>query len=122
MYEYFVGTQIAPGDGSFATTLRQDMHLTIDDMIACVPYAMGDVNVCGQASSLPYDAAAALVIRHSIKVVTYCCYWDAEQMQTTQQILSRIDRAIGLQPVAACKDELAPLKAGMKMQPFAVLL
>ncbi|KAJ4303882.1 hypothetical protein N0V88_001480 [Collariella sp. IMI 366227] len=46
--------------------LEMDVVVVIDDILACVPYALGDVGPGGLPSTVAHDGAAAIVIAHRI--------------------------------------------------------
>lgn len=69
--------------------LETNIRLAIDDMLYCVPFAMGDRGPDGSPVSVPQDGAAALVVFQPIRLVTYCAYATAEQRRAGQDILNR---------------------------------
>ncbi|KAK9791695.1 hypothetical protein SCARD494_07484 [Seiridium cardinale] len=76
--------------------LKQNIGSTIDDMLRSVPFAMGDLDANGHPVSMPHDGAAALVILQPIRLVTYCPFATKQQKSNSQDILDRINRAIGV--------------------------
>jgi hypothetical protein len=76
--------------------LEQSMRSTVDDMLWCVPFAMGDLDSKGRSVSMPHDGAAALVIHQPLRLVAYCPYATAEQRTRGQDILNRMNSSIGL--------------------------
>ncbi|KAI3318857.1 hypothetical protein HD806DRAFT_511171 [Xylariaceae sp. AK1471] len=87
--------------------LEQSIRLTIDDMLCCVPFAMGDLGPEGQSVSMPHDGAAALVIIQPVKLVTYCAYATPEQRKCGQDILGRMKSAIGLRSATSYEEQVA---------------
>ncbi|KAI0419670.1 hypothetical protein F5X98DRAFT_334648 [Xylaria grammica] len=82
--------------------LKQNIRLTIDDMLYCVPFAMGDLG----PSKSP-DGAAALVVFQPIRLVTYCVYATPEQRQSSQAILTRMKSAIGIKSATSWEQQVA---------------
>lgn len=80
----------------YIPVLEQDVHKTIDDIISSVPYALGDVDPSGVPASMPYDGAAAIIIAHSIRLVSNCAYATSDQLEKAKSILIRIKSAIGI--------------------------
>ncbi|KAF5025490.1 hypothetical protein F66182_2395 [Fusarium sp. NRRL 66182] len=76
--------------------LESDVRKTIDDMLVSVPYALGDVDAKGMPSTMKHDGAAAIIIVHSIRLVTHCTYATASQLQSAEIILNRMNSAIGV--------------------------
>ncbi|KAI1309563.1 hypothetical protein F5Y03DRAFT_65523 [Xylaria venustula] len=89
--------------------LQKNIRLAIDDMLYCVPFAMGDLGPDGRPVSVPQDGAAALVVFQPIRLVTYCAYATVEQRRCGQEILDRMKSAIGIR--AAISWEKAALSA-----------
>ncbi len=69
--------------------LEKNIRLVIDDMLYCVPFAMGDLGPPDGSPVYTPDGAAALVVFQPIRLVTYCAYATAEQRRSSQDILSR---------------------------------
>jgi hypothetical protein len=78
------------------TLLESDVRKTIDDMLASVPYALGDIDANGMPATMTHDGAAAIVIVHSIRLVTHCIYTTPSQNERAEIILTRLNSAIGL--------------------------
>ncbi|SPJ73364.1 uncharacterized protein FTOL_03094 [Fusarium torulosum] len=78
------------------TLLESDVRKTIDDMLAGVPYALGDIDANGMPATMTHDGAAAIVIVHSIRLVTHCIYTTPSQNERAEIILTRLNSAIGL--------------------------
>lgn len=76
--------------------LENDIRSTIDDMISCVPYALGDLDPKGQRIPTAYDGAGALVIVQPMRLVTFCRHAKPHQVQAAQAILSRINTTMGI--------------------------
>lgn len=76
--------------------LTQDVVKTIDDILAAVPYAFGDVDPSGFPTVMPHDGAAAIVILHSIRLLTYCTYATPEQVFAARSILTRMKDHMGI--------------------------
>jgi len=96
--------------------LEHSVRLTIDDMLCCVPFALGDLSPDGQSANMPYDGAAALVITQPMRLVTYCAYATPEQRQRSQEILIRMRSVIGLRSAVsweqAASQSSAPQQLG----------
>jgi hypothetical protein len=86
--------------------LKQSVHATIDDMLWCVPFALGDLDVHGRAVSMAHDGAAALVILQPIRLVTYCPYATCEQRSSGQHILDRLNLVVGLRSAISWEQQL----------------
>ncbi|KAF2966600.1 hypothetical protein GQX73_g6979 [Xylaria multiplex] len=80
--------------------LEQTMRRTIDDMLYCVPFAMGDLG----PTRTP-DGAAALVVFQPIRLVTYCAYATPEQRRTCQDILNRMKSSIGIRSAVSWEQQ-----------------
>ncbi|KAH7183447.1 uncharacterized protein B0J16DRAFT_345810 [Fusarium flagelliforme] len=76
--------------------LESDVRKCVDDMLFCVPYALGDIDSSGMPSSMMYDGAAAIMIVHSIRLVTHCVYTTPAQGERADIILTRLNSAIGI--------------------------
>ncbi|KAI6777733.1 Transcriptional regulatory protein-like protein [Emericellopsis cladophorae] len=76
--------------------LQNDLHCTIDDILACVPFALGDVDQDGKPRTMSYDGAGAIIIIQPLRLVTWCIYAKPEQHQIARNILGRINAAIGI--------------------------
>lgn len=76
--------------------LEQNTRSTIDDMVSLVPFALGDVDSDGQAVSMPYDGAPALIILQPMRLVTYCPYATDQQRARCRHILDRLNLSIGV--------------------------
>jgi hypothetical protein len=85
--------------------LQQTIRLTIDDMLWCVPFAMGDVDLDGRPVSMSYDGAAALMIIQPVRLVTYCAYATPEQRKRSQDILDRMKSAIGVKSAISWEEQ-----------------
>ncbi|KAM7211617.1 hypothetical protein V8F06_013002 [Rhypophila decipiens] len=92
--------------------LSSDVTKTIDDMLACVPYALGEIDTLTglphtTGSCIKHDGAAAMVIVHSIRLVASCAYASEDQVQRAFQVLARFDRGIGIR-AASCLGGSSP--------------
>ncbi|KAI1348862.1 hypothetical protein F5Y01DRAFT_291016 [Xylaria sp. FL0043] len=87
--------------------LKKTIRLSIDDMLYCVPYAMGDLGPDGRPVSIPQDGAAALVVFQPIRLVTYCAYATPEQRRSSQEILDRMKSAIGIRAALSWEQQAA---------------
>ncbi|KAI8623354.1 hypothetical protein F5Y19DRAFT_458919 [Xylariaceae sp. FL1651] len=106
--EYHDTTQVLSGDADAGASgdkaawakcipvLEQSFRSTIDDMLWCVPFAMGDRDPNGCSASMPQDGAAALIIIQPLRLVTYCIYATPEQRKSSQDALNRINAVIGV--------------------------
>ncbi|AEO71237.1 uncharacterized protein THITE_2147922 [Thermothielavioides terrestris NRRL 8126] len=80
--------------------LEQHVHLAIEDMLASVPYALGDVGPGGAPGTLAHDGAAAIVIVQSIRLVASCALASPEQLRRATAVLARLDAGIGIRAAA----------------------
>ncbi len=76
--------------------LKSDVSRTIEDMLAAVPYALGDINVNGKPAMMSHDGAAAITIVHSIRLISHCAYASPAQLERADIILKRMNSAIGI--------------------------
>jgi hypothetical protein len=76
--------------------LEQNIRLTIDDMLCCVSFALGDLGPDGSPLSIPPDGAATLVVFQPLRLVTYCAYATPAQRKCSQDILNRMKTGIGV--------------------------
>jgi hypothetical protein len=76
--------------------LHHDLHSTIDDILACVPFSLGDIDQNGKPTTMSYDGAGAIIITQPLRLVTLCVYAKPEQQQTARNILGRLNAAIGI--------------------------
>ena len=76
--------------------LERDIITTIDDILASVPYALGDVSSSGGPGTMPYDGAGAIVILHAIRLLTCYSYAAPDQMQLVKGILTRMNAQMGI--------------------------
>ncbi|KAF4953564.1 hypothetical protein FGADI_5900 [Fusarium gaditjirri] len=76
--------------------LESDVRKSVDDMLAAVPYALGDIDPSGMPATMLHDGAAAIVIVHSIRLVTHCVYTTPEQAERAAHILARLNSAVGI--------------------------
>ncbi|MBE3047390.1 hypothetical protein IMZ48_33730 [Candidatus Bathyarchaeota archaeon] len=80
----------------WAPFLEQEATMTIDDILACVPYALGDVDPSGMPSSVSHDGAAAVMIHQPIRLAASCALATPEQVQRAAAILERLRSAVGI--------------------------
>lgn len=76
--------------------LEQDVTKSIDDILSCVPYALGDIKPSGVSPGNRHDGAGAIVIVHSIRLVSHCAYATPDQLAKAKSILARINSVIGI--------------------------
>ena len=86
-------------------TLHGDIHRSIDDILACVPFVLGDVGSNGQPSTVTYDGAGAIVITQPLRLVTFCPYAKPEQVDVARKTLERINAAIGIRSAVSWEGE-----------------
>lgn len=82
-------------------TLHRDVHRCIDDMLASVPFALGDVDPSGRPTTMAYDGASAIVILHPLRLIMHCGYATEEHMEKAKRILGRINASIGVRSAAS---------------------
>ncbi|KAI0403849.1 hypothetical protein F4802DRAFT_272311 [Xylaria palmicola] len=87
------------------SVLKHTTSLTIDDMLYCVPFAMGDLGPDGCPVSVPQDGAAALVVLQPVRLVTYCAYATPEQRQRSGEILKRMKSGIGVRSAVSWEEQ-----------------
>ncbi|VUC25657.1 unnamed protein product [Clonostachys rosea] len=76
--------------------LEVDLGKTIQDMLCSVPYALGDIGPGGMPTTMAYDGAAAMIIVHSIRLISHCAYATPAQLERADIILKRMNSAIGI--------------------------
>ncbi|KPM40498.1 hypothetical protein AK830_g6040 [Neonectria ditissima] len=76
--------------------LKQHVGKTMDDILSSVPYALGDTDANGLPAATPRDGAGAIVIVHSIRLITHCAYVTEEQLDEAKSILARMNATIGI--------------------------
>jgi hypothetical protein len=106
-YGYGDAGSLATAVGECLPMLEQDVIMTVDDILASVPYALGDVDSCGMpcGGSVPHDGAAAIVIVHSIRLVASCAYASPSQTQRAVEVLARLNGGIGIRAAVGLRDE-----------------
>lgn len=77
-------------------TIIQNVRNTIDDMLSCVPYALGDLDHNGTPKKVEHDAAGGLIILQPMRLVTFCPYSTPEQMTACKEVLKRINMSMGV--------------------------
>lgn len=82
--------------GECIPLLENDARKTIDDILAAVPYALGDIDQRGLPTSMAHDGAGALVITQSIRLITSNHYCTPDQLERAHSILHRINGVIGI--------------------------
>ncbi|KAI0148713.1 hypothetical protein GGR57DRAFT_227669 [Xylariaceae sp. FL1272] len=108
--EYRDATQKVRGKGNDAAwgdcvpVLEENIRLVIDDMLWCVPFAMGDFNPNKNPVML-HDGAAALTIIQPLRLITYCVYASPEQNAKAQGILSRMNAGIGIRSAISWEEQ-----------------
>ena len=85
--------------------LEVDVAAVIDDILASVPYALGDVGRGGLPGTVPHDGAAAIVIVHSIRLVSSCAYLTPEQDRKATDILARLNAGVGIRAAVVLEVE-----------------
>ncbi|KAK3291422.1 uncharacterized protein B0H64DRAFT_348602 [Chaetomium fimeti] len=85
--------------------LEMDVAAVIDDILATVPYALGDVGQGGLPGTVPHDGAAAIVIVQSIRLVSSCAYVTPEQNMKAMEILARLNGGIGIRAAVAVGED-----------------
>ncbi|KAH6842196.1 hypothetical protein B0I37DRAFT_345154 [Chaetomium sp. MPI-CAGE-AT-0009] len=85
--------------------LERDVAFVIDDILATVPYALGDIGPGGDPAPAPHDGAAAIVIVQSIRLVASCAYVTPEQSKKSMEILARFNGGIGIRAAVAVGEE-----------------
>lgn len=85
--------------------LEMDVAAVIDDILAGVPFALGDVSPCGRPGPVAHDGAAAIVIVHSIRLVASCAYLTPDQGRKAMDVLARLNAGIGIRAAVAMEDE-----------------
>ena len=91
-------------------TIESDVRKTIDDMLASVPYALGEIDVSTglphtTGSSIPHDGAAAIIMVHSIRLVASCAYATDMQLRRAVEVLARFNSSIGIRAARGMDDE-----------------
>ncbi|PNP79730.1 hypothetical protein FNYG_06823 [Fusarium nygamai] len=89
--------------------LEHDVHITIDDMLSCVPYALAEVDPSGQPVPTPNDGAGALIILQPLKIITSCQRATSKQLLVCESFLARMNRAIGIKSAIVLQKEASPL-------------
>lgn len=89
--------------------LRGELHGSIDDILACVPFVLGDVAPNGQAPTVTYDGAGAIIITQPLRLVTFCPYAKPEQIEVARKTLERINGAIGIRSAVSWEGDHAAL-------------
>lgn len=100
-------------------SLKASILLTIDDMLWCVPFAMGDLNAEGKPVSMAHDGAAALTILQPLRLITFCCHATPEQRSSGQRILNRMNSTIGVRSAVPWDERGAHSPRGPELQGFA---
>ncbi|KAL2258595.1 hypothetical protein VTK26DRAFT_8056 [Humicola hyalothermophila] len=95
---------VAAALGECVPVLERDVGLAIDDILASVPYALGDVGPGGVPGSVAHDGAPAIVIVHSIRLVESCAYTTPEQLQKAMEVLRRFNAGMGIRAAVGLRD------------------
>ncbi|KAL2177417.1 uncharacterized protein P884DRAFT_223917 [Thermothelomyces heterothallicus CBS 202.75] len=98
--------------------LGQHVGMAIDDILASVPYALGDVGPGGVPSSLAHDGAAAIVIVQSIRLVASCAFASPAQLRSANDVLARINAGIGIRAAAGLLEEDMVRSSWVREQAF----
>lgn len=102
LYHSLQSAYDGPGDSysalwaECAPVLESDVSKTIEDMLASVPYAFGDINAGGMPATMFHDGATAIIIVHSIRLISHCAYASPAQIERADIILKRMNAAIGI--------------------------
>lgn len=103
------------GDGAawaqWVPTLQADAHKTIDDILALVPFALGDIDENGQPTTMTYDGAGAIMIHQPLRLVTFCAYARPDQVESAQNTLHRINGGIGIRSAVSFDGIQAQMEA-----------
>lgn len=100
-YQDRAGRGAETGLAECVGVLGRHVGMAIDDILASVPYALGDVGPGGVPSSLTHDGAAAIVIVQSIRLVASCALASPAQRRRALDVLARLDGAIGIRAAAS---------------------
>lgn len=84
----------------YVPVLVRNVQATIDDLIYCVPYALGDLDANGQPWRIEYDGAPALIILNSLRLVPLCPHSTPDQVAVIESILKRINTNMGVRIAA----------------------
>ncbi|KAI0204188.1 hypothetical protein F4808DRAFT_448873 [Astrocystis sublimbata] len=98
-----VGNQVAWV--SCIPILKENIRLTVDDMLYSVPFAMGDRGPDGSPLPAHQDGAAALIVFQPMRLVTYCAYATPEQREQCQHILNRINTTVGVRSAVSWDEQ-----------------
>ena len=90
--------------GEWASVLEHEVDMTIDDILACVPHALGDRDLSG-TESIAYDGAAAVMIHQPIRLVASCALATPEQLRRATRILARLNAGIGIRAAVGMNDQ-----------------
>ncbi|KAF4119940.1 hypothetical protein GMORB2_3628 [Geosmithia morbida] len=99
--------------------IEQGVWNTIDDMLSCVPYALGDLDPNGRRRVLDHDGAGALVIFQPLRLITFCLYSKPEQVAACEEVLKRLNTSMGLRSAISWTND--PLNDGQLMRPNSSL-
>ena len=89
----------------YVPLLQMDVSMAIDDILASVPYALGDVGPGGLPGSVAHDGASAIVTVHSIRLVASCAYLTPDQRQKATDVLARFNTGIGIRAAVGMREE-----------------
>ena len=98
-------TSIGVSLAEYIPFLEMDVTAVLDDILASVPYALGDVGRGGLPGTVAHDGAAAIVIVHSIRLVSSCAYLTPEQDRKATEILARLNAGIGIRAAVVLGEE-----------------
>jgi hypothetical protein len=96
---------------TWVPTLQADVHKTIDDVLACVPFCLGDVDPNGQPTTMTYDGAGAIMIHQPLRLLTSCAYARPDQVEAAQRTLLRMNGGIGIRSAVSFDGIQAQMEA-----------
>lgn len=99
------GDSVGAALAEYIPFLEMDVVAVIDDILSCVPYALGDVGPGGLPGTVAHDGAAAIVIVHSIRLVSSCAYLTPGQGQKATEILARLNAGMGIRAAVGMEEE-----------------
>ncbi|KAH8646332.1 hypothetical protein BX600DRAFT_519154 [Xylariales sp. PMI_506] len=91
-----INTIITPSEVS---SVHQQIRSVVEDILALVPYALGDIDPFGNPQSNPRDGAGGLIILWPLLLVAHCPLATPVQIQHTRAILGRIGSSMGIRGV-----------------------
>jgi hypothetical protein len=106
------------GLGECIPLLELHVSMAIDDILASVPYALGDIGPGGVPASPAHDGAGAIVIVQSIRLVASCAYASPDQLARAIGILGRLNAEVGIRAAAGAREEDVSGTRWMREQKF----